>query len=100
MIAKGTWVRIHRVVLKPEERSSNLPEATRNVPLEMWIKGRLCHDANINDIVQITTRTGRIEEGTLVEANPTFNHDYGDFVDEIIQIDDMVHHALFGDNYD
>jgi hypothetical protein len=36
MIAKkGDWVQIKRIVLKPEERSSNVPEDTSRVPLEM-----------------------------------------------------------------
>lgn len=29
MFEKNTWVRIHSVVLKPEERAGNIPDNTR-----------------------------------------------------------------------
>lgn len=37
----GDWVRIYKIVLEPGERDSNIPEDTRDVPLEMWDKGFL-----------------------------------------------------------
>ena len=45
MAKKGDWVQIHNIVLKPEERSSALPEDTKKHPLEMWVKGYLQADA-------------------------------------------------------
>ena len=47
MAKKGDWVQIHNIVLKPEERSSALPEDTKKHPLEMWVKGYLQADAII-----------------------------------------------------
>ena len=47
MPKKGDWVRIHRVVLQPWERAAAVPEDTKRVPLELWVKGYLCADAAI-----------------------------------------------------
>lgn len=97
MIRKGSWVRIKKIVLRPEERAENLPADTKLVPLVMWTKGYLLGDANINDTVKIRTVTGRIEEGTLLEENPAFRHDYGAFVVEILKIREIVKKELYGD---
>ena len=87
MAKKGDWVRIHRVVL---------PADTAKVPLEMWVKGTLCADAEIGDEVEVETATNRIEHGTLVEVNPYYTHSYGKFVPELIQIDRQLREILFG----
>ncbi len=87
MIKKGEWVQIHDIVLKPEERSPHLPEDTKKVPLEMWVKGFLNSDADLGDMVEITTITGRKAKGTLVEVNPTFKYGFGEtFVPEVLKI--------------
>ena len=41
---KGDLVRVHVTVLEPGERAENLPESTRRVPYEGWIKGYLLDD--------------------------------------------------------
>ncbi len=33
------WVIIHNIVLTPEERAPQVPEDTKKVSLEMWVKG-------------------------------------------------------------
>ncbi|MCX7695446.1 MAG: 2-amino-4-oxopentanoate thiolase subunit OrtA [Caloramator sp.] len=86
VVKKGTYVQIHQIVLNPEERASNLPEETKVVPLEMWVKGYLNSDAKIGDEVEITTLTNRQVRGTLVEVNPSYCHDFGKFVPEILKI--------------
>jgi hypothetical protein len=87
LIKKGEWVQIHDIVLKPEERSPHLPEDTKKVPLEMWVKGFLNSDADLGDMVEITTITGRKVKGTLVEVNPTFKYGFGEtFVPEVLKI--------------
>ena len=96
MAKKGDWVLTHTIVLTPDQRAPQLPEDTRKVPLEMWIKGHLNEDAEIGDIVSITTRSGRVTEGKLIEVNPRFNHDFGDCVPEILEIGDTVRGILFG----
>ena len=96
MAKKGDWVQIHNVVLRPEERSGSLPEDTKANPLEMWVKGHLVNDAEIGDEVEVVTRTGRIAKGELVKVNPYFEHNFGVFVPEVLEIDDMVRKLTFG----
>jgi len=96
MIKKGTWVQIHRNILKPEERAPQVPDDTKKVPLEMWVKGYLQADAEIGTEVEVITRTGRKETGTLVDANPYYKHDFGKFVPELLVINEQVREILFG----
>ena len=97
MFKKGDWVQVHSIVLNPEERAPQVPEDTKKVPLEMWVKGFLLEDANIGDIVEVETVTNRIEKGELVVAFPVFEHSFGKFIPEILEIDKMVRKELFGD---
>ena len=99
MAKKNDWVRIHRVVLAPEERTGKLPEDTKKVPLEMWVKGRLQNEAaELGDEVTVVTSVGRTEHGTLIEVNPHYQLDYGEYVPEITAIEDQLRAALFGGN--
>lgn len=83
----GDWVRVHDIVLQVGERAINLPEDTRKVPLEMWVKGFLVNDkAKIGDLVEIETYIGRRVKGYLVEVNPYYRHDYGKMIPEILYI--------------
>ncbi|AOY76962.1 2-amino-4-oxopentanoate thiolase subunit OrtA [Clostridium formicaceticum] len=99
-IEKGSWVRIHDIVLEPDERTGQLPEDTKKVPLEMWTKGFLLQEAMVGDQVEIRTITGRRAEGTLVEANPYYEHDFGRFVPEILQIGIQLKEMLWGGEED
>ena len=96
MIKKGEWVIIHRNILSPAERAPQVPDDTKKVPLEMWVKGYTNHDANIGEEVELTTLTGRIEKGTLLEANPYYKYDFGTFVPELLRINAQVRELLFG----
>lgn len=96
MKKKGDWVLIHKIVLSPEERAPQVPDDTKKVPLEMWIKGYLNEDAQIGDQVSITTRTKRVEEGKLLEVNPYYTHDFGKFVPELLKISEQVREITFG----
>lgn len=83
----GDWVRIYKIVLEPGERASNIPEDTRDVPLEMWDKGFLMDkEANIGDTVRVESYIGREVEGKMVEVNPYWEHDYGRAVPELLYI--------------
>lgn len=93
---KGDWVKIHRVVLKPEERAPQVPDDTKKVPLEMWLKGYILADGQIGETVSVKTITGRIEEGTLLEIMPSYSHSFGDFVPELLQIGSSLREILFG----
>ncbi len=96
MIKKGSWVRIHKVILEPSERAPQIPEDTKATPLEMWDKGFLQEDASMGDEVEVVTVTGRKETGKLVELNPYYDHDFGTFVPELLEIDMQVREIVFG----
>ena len=96
MAVKGDWVRIHRVILSADERTANLPEDTKKVPFEMWVKGHLLEDGEIGDEVTVRTVSGRQEHGTLIEVNPQFDVNFGQFVPEILEMDVRLRTALFG----
>ena len=97
MAKKNDWVRIHRNVLEPEQRTGKLPEDTKQVPLEMWVKGRLQNkSAEIGDEVTIVTRVGRTEHGRLIEVNPCYELNYGSYVPEILTMEESLRSALFG----
>ena len=98
MIDKGTYVRIRKTILKPEDRSDNLPKDTKKVPFKMWIKGYLLEDSDLFDIVNIKTITGRLETGRLKEANPPYRHSYGDFIPEILTLRNIIKKDMRGDN--
>jgi hypothetical protein len=84
---RGDWVRIHKIILTPEQRASNLPEDTRKVPLEMWDKGFLLNEeANIGQEGEVETYIGRKVTGTLTEINPYWGHDFGKCVPEVLYI--------------
>jgi hypothetical protein len=95
MIAKGSWVLVHRNILEPSERAPQVPGDTRKVPLEMWVKGNLLADAEIGAEVEVITRTGRRERGTLLEVNPTYTHGFGAFVPELPEISRQVRAVVF-----
>lgn len=80
MIEKGTYVRIKKVILDPNERASQIPDDTKKQPFLMWIKGFLLVDAQLYDTVSIKTTTGRIESGVLIEVHPYFEHSFGKYV--------------------
>lgn len=95
---KGDWVRIYNVVLEVGERATNIPEDTQNVPLEMWDKGFLLdEEAEIGDKVKVETYIGRVVEGTLLEINPFWEHDFGKAVPELLYIGRQARELLSKD---
>ena len=75
---RGDLVQIHKVILTPEQRPENIPESTKAVPYEAWIKGFLLDkQARIGDIVKIETFVGREVSGNLTEVNPIYSHNFG-----------------------
>ena len=86
MIKKHSWVLIENVLLTKEERAANIPEDTRNTDLMEWCKGFTQEEANIGDIVEIVTVTGRKIKGTIKEVNPGYNHNFGEFIPDILYI--------------
>lgn len=96
MAKKNDYVRIHRAVLQAVERTGKLPEDTKNVPLEMWVKGLLQEDsAQLGDTVTVKTVVGRLETGVLMEENPCYTLNYGEYVPEILEIDRQLRGVVF-----
>ncbi|MFA7507344.1 MAG: 2-amino-4-oxopentanoate thiolase subunit OrtA, partial [Bacilli bacterium] len=90
MIKENTVVQIERVVLKSVERTGNLPDDTKRVPLKMKLKGRLVTKSNLGDYVKIVTQTNRIDEGYLIDVEPYFKHDYGHYVEVLDEVKDII----------
>lgn len=81
---KGDWIRVHRIEMEPDERSDDLPESTREVPLESWMKGRLLDEsAAVGETAAIETPIGREVTGELVEVIPAIRHGFGTIVPEL-----------------
>jgi hypothetical protein len=97
---KNDWVLIHRIILQPTERAENIPIDTKQTPLQMWVKGYLAapEKASVGDTVSVTTRTGRTETGTLLEVNPTYRHNFGDFVPELLAVSEQLRAVTFEGN--
>ena len=85
-IPKGTWVEIEQVVLKPEERASSLPEDTKQVPYILRVSGFLLEDAEIGQQVSIKTIIGRELCGELKVMNPSYRHNFGTVIPELLKI--------------
>ncbi len=93
----GDWVRVHNIVLEVGQRANNIPEDTKNVPLEMWVKGFLLDQgANIGDMVRIETYIGRRIQGKLLEVNPYYDHDFGKSNPELLYIGRQARGLLEG----
>lgn len=94
MVNKGSFVRVKRIVLDTQDRSQALPDSTKKTPLIMWTKGYLLEDAKFGDMVEVLTLSNRKERGELIEVDPTFDVNYGQFVPEILKIGRDVKGAL------
>ena len=99
LLRKGDWVQIRRIVLAPEQRSRDIPESTKSLPLMMWVKGFLQEDADIGDYVQVKTRAGRLEQGELIEKNPSYRHDFGECIPELIQVGEQARKLISWGEY-
>lgn len=96
MAKKGDWVKLHIKVLNPQERAPQVPEDTKEVPLEMWVKGTLCEDCQLGQSAKIITRTGRCVEGILCEVNPSYHHSFGDFIPELLHVGQQARAIVWG----
>jgi hypothetical protein len=94
LIAKGTWVEIHRIVLAAGERAPQLPADTQAVPLEMRVKGFLVAAAALGEQAEIVTRVGRHLRGALTEVNPAYTHSFGPPIAELSAIGEEVRAML------
>jgi len=85
-IAKGTWVEIHRIVLPAGERAPQVPDDTRQVPLEMRVKGYLVAPAALGDEAEIITPVGRKLRGIIKDSNPAYTHGFGAPIAELSSV--------------
>ena len=94
LIEEGTWVEIQRVELLPEQRAPQVPEDTRQVPLELCVKGFLATPGRRGEEVEIVTAAGRHLRGALVDANPAYTHGFGAPLPELLDIGGEVRALL------
>jgi len=85
-VCAGTWVEVHRVVLRPGERAPQVPAETQRVPLELLARGWLDAPAALGDEVSVTTAAGRHLHGTLLAIEPGYDHTFGPPVPELLAV--------------
>jgi len=90
----GAWVEIYAVVLEPNQRAPHIPADTRQVPLEMRVKGFLYADAVLGEEVEIVTAAGRKLRGVLAAINPAYSHGFGAPIPELAAIGNKVRALL------
>ncbi len=94
---KGDLVQIHKIILKPDQRPDSLPESTKSVPYECWIKGFLLNGkAAIGDEVRIETFIGREISGTLYTVSPVYDHNFGLPQNELLTVGNETRQWLEG----
>jgi hypothetical protein len=89
-------VEIHRIILSPDERAPQVPEDTRQLPLEMRVKGFLAEAAALGEKAEIVTPAGRRVRGTLSAVNPAYSHSFGPPVAALSTIGSEVRGMLSG----
>jgi len=109
IIRKGSWVEIHKIVLKPGERAPQeihkivlkpgerapqIPDDTQKVPLELKARGFLVQDAKLGDQVTVETVIGRKLSGTLCDESPSYTHSFGPPHPELLPIGSEVRAIL------
>lgn len=85
-VPAGAWVQVQAVILPSGQRAPQVPEDTQQVPLVMLVKGYLAEPASLNSSAVVRTATGRMVEGTLVDAAPGYTHGFGGPVPELLRI--------------
>jgi hypothetical protein len=86
IVAANSWVEIHAIALAANQRAPHLPADTKQVPLEMRVKGFLVSEANLGAEVEVITPAGRRLRGTLVSVNPPYDHGFGAPIPELAGI--------------
>jgi hypothetical protein len=85
-VAKGTWVEIESIVLKPEERAPGLPEDTASTPYVLRLSGFLEEEAEVGQPVSVRSLIGRTHRGVLRLVNPGYDHSFGAPVPELLHV--------------
>ena len=100
MILKGSYVEIVQTVLNREDRATNLPNDTKTSPLKLWAKWWLLEDGEVGIEATVKTMNGRVLVGTITEINPSYDHDFGDFIPEVMFIGAQAKTILWGDEFE
>lgn len=100
LVDKGKYVRIRKHIILPGKRDKSVPAETQKVPLKMWIRGRLIEESELFEETSVITTTGRIVKGELKEIEPRYKHDFGDFVEELTCVREIILSEMWGDEYD
>ncbi|MBN2219919.1 MAG: 2-amino-4-ketopentanoate thiolase [Kosmotogaceae bacterium] len=97
---KGQWVQIHRVILTAGERAPSVPEDTKEVPLELRVRGFLLEEkSEVGETVTIETPSGRKVSGKLEAVEPAHTHNFGDYIPELSEAgNDLTRWLAGGDN--
>jgi hypothetical protein len=96
-IKKGSFVRIEKIILQADERTSKIPKDTKATPFKMWTKGFLQEDCVMNEKATIKTKANRIDSGKLVEVNPMYELNYGEYLPEMTEIDVILKDERYGE---
>lgn len=85
-VEKGTWVEIETVLLEPGERAPGLPAETAVLPYVKRLSGFLEQDGEVGEEVAVRSLIGRRHRGVLRVVNPSYAHDFGPTVPELLRI--------------
>ncbi|MBA2778431.1 2-amino-4-oxopentanoate thiolase subunit OrtA [Billgrantia kenyensis] len=92
----GQWVQIRTTILPPDARAEAIPAETREVPLEMRIKGWQVspETATTGDTVEVRSTLGRHYRGQLEAINPPYGHDFGAAIPELLEAGEQARAIL------
>ena len=93
-VKQGTWVEVYKIILDKDERAPQIPEDTRQVPLEMKVKGFLEQDAVMGGEAVVITPIGRKISGKLTAVNPEYTHNFGYPIPELMPIGREIREIL------
>lgn len=91
---EGDFVEIHYIVLPAGERSPDVPDDTKKVPLECWVRGWALFDGQEGSDMEVETPAGRRVRGTLSAAEVGFYHTFGPAVPELAGAGKELREAL------
>ncbi|RLL85988.1 2-amino-4-ketopentanoate thiolase [Mesotoga sp. H07pep.5.4] len=100
-VIKGQWVQIRRIILAAGERAPSVPEDTKEVPLELRVKGFLLEEkSEVGEMVTVETASGRKVSGKLETVEPAHEHNFGDYIPELSEAGNELTRWLTGGDND
>ncbi len=83
---RGDWVEIGWTAFSAADRSRDIPEETRGVPVLARVKGFALSEAAVGEVISLQTVTGRVLQGELLAVRPHYTHSFGMPQPELLQI--------------